>query len=140
MRQIEVHSFEAEGLKKVYDNGSWFMGIKNYKPANDLANLDCLERHNETDEIFVLLAGGCVLLTAEETAFGGLAFEALSMEPRRVYVIPKGLWHTTVTAKDSKLVLVEASGTSEKNSDVLKLSKDDAAKGAAATRAAGWKR
>jgi len=139
MRQIEVHSFEAEGLKKVYDNGSWFIGMKNYKPANDLANLDCLERHNETDEIFVLLEGGCVLLTAEETS-SGLAFEALSMESHRVYVIPKGLWHTTITGKDSKLVLVEASGTSEKNSDVLKLSKDDAAKGAKATRAAGWNR
>ena len=138
MQEIGVHSFETEGLKRVYDNGSWFIGIKNYKPANDIVNLDCLEKHNLTDEIFVLLAGGCVLLTAEKTA-EGLAFKALSMEPGKVYVIPKGLWHTTVTAKDSKLILAEASNTSDKNSDILKLSKDDSASGVKAVRSAGWK-
>ena len=138
MQEIGVHSFETEGLKRVYDNGSWFIGIKNYKPANDIANLDCLERHNQTDESFILLAGGCVLLTAEDTA-SGLVYKALPMEPMKVYVIPKGLWHTTVTAKDSKIILVEASATSEKNSDVLKLNKQDAENGVKAVRAAGWK-
>jgi len=31
--------------------------IKNWKPANDITGIDCLERHNQTDELFVLAAG-----------------------------------------------------------------------------------
>jgi hypothetical protein len=120
---MEIMSWEygAEGLKRVYENSKWMVGIKNWKPANDVANIDCLERHNETDELFILLAGSCVLLSADEKEGGGLALSATKMEPRKVYNIPRTLWHNTVTSKDVKLILVEDSSTGAKNSDVLQL-------------------
>jgi ureidoglycolate hydrolase len=97
------------------------VGIKNWKPANDIANIDCLERHNGTDELFVLLDGDCTLLFANEID-GKLVMEAVKMLPHRVYNIPQGLWHNTVTAKTTKLILVEDSSTSSANSEVLMLS------------------
>jgi ureidoglycolate hydrolase len=120
---MEIMSWEygAEGLKRVYENSKWMVGIKNWKPANDVANIDCLERHNETDELFILLAGSCVLLAANEKAGGGLALLATRMEPGKVYNIPRTLWHNTVTSKDVKLILVEDSSTGAKNSDVVQL-------------------
>jgi len=130
---VEIQQFEYKdaGLTRVYENGKWMVGIKNWKPANDIANLDCLERHNETDELFVLLAGKCVLLSATETAGGGLEIAATAMEPLKVYNIPRSLWHNTVTMKDTKLILVEDSSTGSKNSDVIQL---DAAQIAAAKK------
>ena len=121
---MEIQRFEYKdaGLTRVYENEKWMVGIKNWKPANDIANIDCLERHNESDELFVLLAGKCALLFANEKEGGGLDIKAVAMEPMKVYNIPKTLWHNTVTMKDTKLILVEDSATGSKNSEVLTLS------------------
>jgi formylmethanofuran dehydrogenase subunit D len=125
--KIEKYEFDGEGLTRVYENEKWMVGIKNWKPANDIANTNCLERHNKTDELFILLAGKCVLLFANEVN-GELVIEAENMEPMKVYNIPRSLWHNTVTCKDTKLILVEDSSTGAENSDVLNLNDEQIAK------------
>ena len=132
---IQTYSSDAEGMKRVYENPSWMVGVKNWKPANDIENIDCLERHNATDELFVLLSGSCVLLSAEPGPGGGLRLTALSMEPFKVYNVPRSLWHNTVTSKDAKLILVEESSTGSANSDILNL--DEAMRAEARALAAG---
>ena len=118
--EIEKLTFDGEGMSRVYDNKDWIVGIKNWKPANDITGIDCLERHNESDELFVLLSGRCILAYANEVG-GKLQFGAVNMEPMKVYNIPKTLWHNTITEKDTKLILVEYSSTSMENSDILQL-------------------
>jgi ureidoglycolate hydrolase len=117
---IAKYEFAGEGMTRVYENAKWMVGLKNWKPANDISGIDCLERHNETDELFILLSGSCVLLQGNETA-GKLELRAVKMEPMKVYNIPRGLWHNTVTRKDTKLALIEDSSTGAANSEVLKL-------------------
>ena len=51
--KIENYAFEGEGMQRVFENEKWTVGIKNWKPANDSTGIDCLERHNKTDELFV---------------------------------------------------------------------------------------
>jgi hypothetical protein len=119
--EIQSWEFGAEGLRRVYENSKWMVGIKNWKPANDVANVDCLERHNETDELFILLSGSCVLLSANEKQGGVLELSATKMVPGKVYNIPRSLWHNTVTSKDVKLILVEDSATGSANSEVIQL-------------------
>ena len=53
--KIENYAFEGEGMQRVFENEKWTVGIKNWKPANDITGIDCLERHNKTDELFVLV-------------------------------------------------------------------------------------
>ena len=118
--EILKYAFEGEGLTRVFENEKWMVGIKNWKPMNDIANINNLERHNETDELFILLNGQCTLLYANETA-DGLDIQAVRMEPLKVYNIPHTLWHNTVTQKDTKLALIEDSSTGSANSDVLDL-------------------
>ncbi|MDX9826676.1 MAG: cupin [Spirochaetia bacterium] len=118
--EIKSYEFSGEGMTRVYENAKWMVGIKNWKPANDISGIDCLERHNETDELFILLSGNCTLLSGVQTA-QGLQITTTKMEPMRVYNIPKGLWHNTVTTKDVKLILVEDSATSAANSEILPL-------------------
>lgn len=117
---IESYSFTGEGMQRVYENKKWTVGIKNYKPANDIKNIDCIERHNETDELFVLISGSCTLVFANDDN-GVLKFEALKMEPNKVYNIPQSLWHNTLTQSDTKMILIEDSSTGMNNSDVLTL-------------------
>ena len=121
MMKIESYEFTGEGMTRVYENEKWMVGIKNWKPANDITGIDCLERHNKTDELFILLSGSCTLLYANETA-EGLVIDKVEMEPMKVYNIPATLWHNTVTKKDTKMILVEDSSTGMDNSDIYNLS------------------
>ena len=118
--EILNYGYDGEGLTRVFENEKWTVGIKNWKPMNDIANIDNLERHNKTDELFILLQGHCTLLYANETA-DGLDIQAVEMEPMKVYNIPCTLWHNTVTRKDTKLALIEDSSTGSANSDVIEL-------------------
>ena len=99
MQKILEYVFEGEGLTRVFENEKWMVGIKNWKPMNDTANINNLERHNETDELFILLKGQCTLLYANETENG------LKM----------------------KLILVEDSSTGSANSDNLDLTAEQIA-------------
>ena len=114
------YEFNGEGMQRVFENETWTVGIKNWKPANDVTGIDCLERHNKTDELFVLVEGSCTLVYANETE-GGLEFGAVKMEKDKVYNIPATLWHNTITCKDTKMILIEDSNTSMENSDILNL-------------------
>ena len=120
MKKIQEYTYEGKGLTRVFENEKWTVGIKNWKPENDITGLTCLERHNITDELFILLAGRCTLLYANETE-NGLVIDKVEMEPKKVYNIPTGLWHNTVTQPGVKLILVEDSACSGENSDVLDL-------------------
>ena len=124
--EILKYSFEGEGMTRVYENAKWMVGVKNWKPMNDITGIDRLERHNETDELFVLLAGKCTLVFANETA-EGLKIEYVPMEPMKVYNIPATLWHNTVTQKDTKLCLIEDSSTGAANSNELLLTAEQIA-------------
>lgn len=117
---IQELSFTGEGMSRVFENQKWMVGVKNWKPANDITGIDCLERHNLTDELFVLLAGRCTLVYANQTA-EEISFDAVEMEPMKVYNIPAALWHNTITQKDTKMVLIEDSSTGMDNSDILPL-------------------
>ena len=125
--KIENYAFEGEGMQRVFEKEKWTVGIKNWKPANDITGIDCLERHNKTDELFVLVEGSCTLIYANETE-SGLELGAVKMEPDKVYNIPATLWHNTVTCKDTKMILIEDSNTSMENSDILALNESQIAK------------
>ena len=101
--EILNYSFDGEGMQSVFENEKWTVGIKNWKPANDITGINNLERHNKTDELFVLVAGSCTLIYANEVE-GGLDIKAVKMEPNKVYNIPATLWHNTVTCKDTKMI------------------------------------
>ena len=120
---MNVLSYEYTGLgmSRVFETEEWTVGIKNWKPASDRSGIDCLERHNLTDELFVLLEGKCDLLFANEEN-GELVFDKQPMEFGKVYNIPATLWHNAVMEKGTKMVLIENASTSPENSDVVTLS------------------
>lgn len=121
---IRVYQYAGEGLEKSYENTEWLVGIKNYKPASDIENINCLERHLLTDEIFIPLTEGNTLVTFDAEQ-GGL--ETLSMVIGRIYCIPMGVWHNVLMPKEGKIVLVERPDTSMENSEILPLSESQAA-------------
>ena len=118
--KILDYEFTGAGMQRVYENEKWTVGIKNWKPANDITGITNIERHNKTYELFVLVEGKFTLIYAEEKG-EDLEFHAVKMEKGKLYVIPQSLWHNTITVKDTKMFLIEDVSTGNDNSDVREL-------------------
>lgn len=110
-------TFDGEGLLWAYDNGTWMAGIKNYKPQNSIGSFGVLERHRDTDESFVLVAGTCCLLVERPDG----SFGAALMKHGAMHTVPAGVWHATITKPGAKLAIIERSGTNMSNSEVMEL-------------------
>lgn len=122
--KILEYQYDGEALKRVYENAQWTVGIKNWKPSNDIEQIGNLERHNCTDELFVLLNGSCTLVYATEEG-NSLDLKTIEMKPYAVYQIPPSLWHNTIMTKEAKLLLIENSDTSMENSDLWDLTEEE---------------
>ena len=122
--KILEYQYDGEALKRVYENAQWTVGIKNWKPSNDIDLIGNLERHNRTDELFVLLDGCCTLVYATEEG-NHLNLVTVDMIPCTVYQIPPSLWHNTIMTRDAKLLLIENSNTSMENSDLRDLTENE---------------
>ncbi|HWR45907.1 hypothetical protein [Sporomusa sp.] len=122
--KLVVEAFEGEGLKRVVESGDWFVGIKNYKTANDAQLFTFMEKHFLTDEVFVLLSGGCVLLIDVSADDSCSDIRLCPMETGKVYCVTKGVWHNTIVTKDVKMILVENRNTSGDNSEMFNLPED----------------
>ena len=58
---LEIYSWDDEGYSPLVFSDGWQVALLNWEPLFDRANLTEIERHNDTDEVFVLLRGKAVL-------------------------------------------------------------------------------
>lgn len=104
---------------------SWRVAGLNHCGLVDIANLTRVERHLETDEVFILTAGRAALIVENG---GGASFDVIPMEPNTVYNIKKGVYHHVVMEKDASIIIVENSDTTAENSEYKELDTVDAKK------------
>ena len=112
----DIYSHEAEGIQCVFDNKKWVVCIKNWKPNNDVDQIQYLEIHHATDEQFILVKGKALLLVASWDE-KGFDIQVISMDQGKVYNVPQDTWFNTITQKDTKLVYVQDAGTTGENSE-----------------------
>ena len=117
MEQIETLRYDENGYKSLVFFENWRVGLMNDGPKTTLEGLSYFQKHDETDEVFVLLEGRCVLLMA---GFGENPGEisAVDMEPGSMYNVKKGAWHTHYFAPNTKVVIVENADTVPENSPI----------------------
>lgn len=120
---IEIFSHDGPGVVFPYDRDGRIIGMKNYGPANNLLNITKMERHQQTEEQFLLFQGSCTIVTFTKNE-NVEHWELTLVKPGSIYNIPKGLWHTTIMSRDCRMVLVENSGTSTDNSEYFSLTKE----------------
>ena len=113
---LEIREYTGPGYQPVIDFSAWRVAILNYLDEIHPERIDFVERHNETDEVFVLLKGQALLFLGE----GETHLEQLypqSMEPGKVYNVKRSVWHTIVLSRDGSVLIVENRNTSKENSD-----------------------
>lgn len=118
---IDIYNYDGEGLERSYTCENRLVGIKNYKPASSREQMDSLEKHLLTDELFIPLTEGSILLYKQD---GGSLCHA-SMEMGRIYSVRKGTWHNVLMIPGGKMALTERADTSMENSLLLPLTREE---------------
>jgi hypothetical protein len=118
---LEVREYLGDGYQPLVDYESWRVAILRYHEELLPENLHTMQRHNETDEVFVLLVGRCILFLGA----GGEQVEkvyAQDMEPLKLYNVKKACWHTHTLSQDAVVLIVENRDTVVENSPTIPLS------------------
>lgn len=117
---LEIREVTGPGYQPVIDFETWRVAILNYLDEIDPERITFMERHNETDEVFVLVKGQGILFLGE----GEMGVEKIHpqvMQPGKIYNVKKSVWHTVVLSRDGSVLIVENRDTSQENSDYSKL-------------------
>jgi hypothetical protein len=120
---LEVHSYEGAGYKPLIDYDKWRVAILRYCDELLPERIFAMQRHNETDEVFVLLEGRCILFLGEGNVIL-TSISAIDLEPRKIYNVKRGVWHSHTLNNDASVLIVENFDTTIQNSP-RKLLNDD---------------
>jgi ureidoglycolate hydrolase len=120
---IEVSEYTEEGYKPLVDYKTWRVAVLNSIDELLPEQIKSMQKHNETDEIFVLLSGKCILFSGGASEDIG-EVDAIDMEPLKIYNVKQSVWHTHTLSIGSSVLIIENSDTGDKNSPVLKMNNE----------------
>ncbi len=124
---LQVAEYTGDGYMPLIDYADWRVAILRYIDELLPDRLDKMQRHDETDEVFVLLAGHCILfLGAGDATVTEVV--AQDMEPQRLYNVKRGCWHTHTLSTDAVVLIVENRDTALPNSPEIMLTADQRAR------------
>ncbi len=117
---LEVRQHTGSGYLPLVDFASWRVAILNFADELRLEKITRLQRHNETDEVFVLLQGRCLLFIGSG-ADQVIRIHGVNLEPRKLYNVRKGVWHHHTLSVDAMVLVVENRDTTYDNSPFCEL-------------------
>lgn len=117
---LEIHQYSEEGYKPLIDYGAWRVAILRYIDELLPENISKMQRHNETDEVFVLLKGRCILFIGEGDERIAQIY-AEDMKPLKLYNVKRSCWHTHTLSEGTTVLIVENRDTSLNNSPEIDL-------------------
>ena len=117
---LEIRSYSGEGYLPLIVYGAWRVAILRYIDELLPQNIGKLQRHDATDEVFILLRGCCLLFIAEGAGQVG-EIHAQDMQPLQLYNIKRGVWHTHTLSEDATVLIIENEDTQPENSPEIEL-------------------
>jgi hypothetical protein len=120
---IDITSYDGEGYLPMIDYKTWRVAILRYCEELEVQNLRTMQKHKETDEVFVLLEGNCTLFVGGNKEVIE-ELDSIAMEPLRLYNVRQGVWHTHTLDKAATVLIVENQNTSDVNSPTAVLTED----------------
>ena len=116
MSGLEILTHTEPGFKPLINFGSWRVACSNGPEQYKNKEVTSLSRHMETDEVFVLMKGSNLLLTAGNGKSPGKVTKTW-MEPGKLYNVTKGTWHGSIQMPGTMVLIVENRDTGKENSE-----------------------
>ena len=121
---LEIREYTGEGYRPLVDYGAWRVAVLRFIDELLPHNIRAMQRHNETDEVFVLLQGRCNLFVAEGGEAGVGKIHAQDMLPQVLYNVRRSAWHTHTLSQDAVVLVIENQDTGDANSPVVQLTEE----------------
>jgi hypothetical protein len=117
---LEIHEYLEQGYKPLIDYGEWRVAILRFINELLVQNIRKMQRHDETDEVFVLLKGRCILFIGEGDKCI-TRIHAQDMELLKLYHVKRSCWHTHTLSEDATVLIIENRDTTDQNSPEIDL-------------------
>jgi hypothetical protein len=101
-RGLAVHEWNGIGYMPLVFSHDWQAAILNWESIFDLEDVGEVERHIQSDEVFVLTKGQAVLFTIDD-----LGMQVEEMKIGVLYNVLKGVWHNLVSTRDASWIIIE---------------------------------
>ena len=122
IHQVQVLNWTGQGFRPLVEYGSWTVALMNWEQRFDPSGVGDIERHTETDEVFVLTHGKSVLFIATEDGI-----RVFDMVPGLIYNVTKGTWHSVIGTKETTWLIVESTNTTSQNTNHRSLAEEEIA-------------
>lgn len=118
---VESFHWDETGYQPLVFFDGWQTAILNWESVFDLDNIGEIERHIETDEVFVLVSGKAVLFSITESG----ELSVIEMIPNVIYNVTQSTWHNLIASKDAKWIIVENRDTHKNDTSYRELSDEE---------------
>ena len=131
MSDSSVAGLQVEDVREagwhvpIPDGGGWMAAFLN-TGEGDWKLPQKIERHSETDEVFMLLEGEATLGLAGDSEEPG-KLTAVPMKPLVLYNVLNRHWHTCAFGPNSRVFIIERAGTGKGNTTKTPMSKEHTA-------------
>jgi hypothetical protein len=118
---LEIREHNGPDYMPLIDYQSWRVALMNYTADLLPEKINRMQKHIETDEVFVLMKGRGILFLGEGEE-SVIKVHAVDMELYKLYNVKKGVWHLHTFSEDARVLIVENRDTVVENSPYVPLS------------------
>ncbi|MEX1018278.1 MAG: ureidoglycolate lyase [Litorilinea sp.] len=117
---VGVAQHFGTGFAPVMDFSGWRVAVSRRNPAVTPADFSRVQRHNATNEVFILTQGAAqmVVMAGDTPPTQPHVFQ---LEPNVVYNVQQGVWHAGFLSDDAHIIIFERADTGADNSDTYEL-------------------
>ncbi|MBR6559468.1 MAG: hypothetical protein IKT70_10765 [Clostridia bacterium] len=115
--ELEIFSHTSEGYEPTMHYAGWRVAIANYCEKFDKNKYTHIEKHTQTDEVFVLLHGKATLVLGKE-------LRKVDLQIGKIYNVKAGAYHNILLEKHSKVLIVENHNTGRDNTEYYEIRRD----------------
>ena len=107
---IEEYTHTGIGYNPFLIRNNWQVAKLNFVAGQGFEDIEKIDVHLNTDEVFILLKGQAVLIAAEKNE-DQVSFQMVNMQEGVTYNIPKMVWHNIAMSEDAQIVIIEDANT-----------------------------
>jgi hypothetical protein len=111
-KNFQLGLFNGSGYAPLFESGhDWMVAI-----YNGCRFPGYLERHNTSDEAFILMAGRAIIIVGDTGPDASTA-KSLELALYQAINIKRSVWHGILTSRDARVLIVENRDVTRENSD-----------------------
>ena len=118
---IEIKPIISNGYENIYIYDTWKVSMLSYLDELKKENIKYVEAHLETDEIFYLLSGECILIEALVSDNKVIDYNFIKLDKEQIYNVKKNTYHHHILSEDARVLIVENTNTSNLNSHRIEI-------------------